>query len=73
MKRMDNYLKLSKELYKKCRIEQAVRDYAQICQIEVKEEKACYLCCFSNMRFDVKTVISEFENYLIGLTRKNEY
>ena len=70
---MNNVLYLNKEIYNKSNLQIAIRDYSNITKIEVKEVHGYYSCTFRDCKFDAGITILEFENYLIGITRKNDY
>lgn len=73
LKRMNDCLKLSKEVYVKDIIEQVIKDYSEICVVHLNEDERYFNCVFFDTVMDKKITMKEFEDYLIGLTRKYEY
>jgi hypothetical protein len=70
---MSKRIKLSKELYNLVVVEQTVAAYSGICRVSVSQEDK-YICCdVIESVADIDLTIKEFENYMIGLTRKNDY
>ena len=70
---MNDCLKLSKEFYTKNIIEKVIKDYSEICNVRLIEEEKYYNCIFIDTIMDAEITMKEFEDYLIGLTRKYEY
>lgn len=70
---MSNCLRLSKELYLKNIIEKVIEDYSEICNVKIVDEGNYFECIFVDTIMDMETTMKEFEDYLIGLTRKYEY
>lgn len=70
---MNDCLKLNKELYAKKIIEEVIKDYSEICIVYLTENEGYYKCKFLDTVMDKKITMKEFEDYLIGLTRKYEY
>lgn len=65
-----NELKLNKGLYFLNRINIAIKAFADIADISIREEEKYYLCDFSNCSYDLETTMMEFENYIIDLSNK---
>lgn len=57
-------------LYPRTVIEQAVRDYANICQIELQNVPRGTRCEFYDSRAPLRMTVQEFSNYLIELINK---
>lgn len=63
-------LRLCKEFYREQEIRTAVRDYAGIASVGLTEEEDYFVCVFSACRAEPRLVMSEFANYVLGLTVK---
>ena len=70
---MNNNLLLPKEIYSACMINRAVADFKGVCTIDIKDEENYYSCIFKSCIYDEIQTLEEFENYLIGCVRQNEY
>ncbi|MDO4297671.1 MAG: HxsD-like protein [Lachnospiraceae bacterium] len=70
---MNDSLWLNKELYRKSTIQQALKDYSGICEVQLLEEQNYYVCRFLRTVPERGLTMKEFEDYLISLTRKYEY
>lgn len=70
---MNNCLSLSKEIYGRNIIEKVIKAYSEICDVQIVEHKKYYDCIFRKTLMDTELTMKEFEDYLIGLTRKYEY
>lgn len=57
-------------LYPRAVIEQAVRDYDHICQIELQAVPQGTICCFYDSSATLMMTVQEFSNYLIELINK---
>jgi|GEM_PF-6433479 len=56
-----------KRIYPRQTLENAVFAYKGIANIRINEERDSYKCVFGKSSIDTKTVINEFDNYLIEL------
>lgn len=65
-----NRLFLNKSIYDKKYILIAIQDYCRISKIKIEEQQEYYICIFEHCIYDTIMTIKEFENYLIGITRK---
>lgn len=70
---MNNCLKLNKELYARKIIEEVIKVYSEICTVHLIDNEEYYDCRFLDTVMDKEITMKEFEDYLIGLTRKYEY
>lgn len=60
-------------LYPRLVIEQAVRDYADICKIELQNVPGRTICEFYDSKAPLPITVKEFSNYLIELINKHEW
>lgn len=70
---MNNCLQLNKDIYSRDIIEKVSEVYAQMCDVQIVEKDTFFECRFFNTITDMELTMKEFENYLIGLSRKYEY
>lgn len=70
---MNNCLRLNKDIYSRNIIEKVSDAYTQLCEIQIVERETFFECKFFNTITDTELTMNEFENYLIGLSRKYEY
>lgn len=64
---MNNSLNLNKLIYVYDDIVNASNAFTEFCQIEVKDNNEYWLLNFTDCVTEEKTIIAEFENYLIDL------
>lgn len=69
----NNILILSKDLYSKIPLQNAISMFTSLCQIEVIENDKEWKCIFYQCKADAELTKKEFENYLIGRVRQIEY
>lgn len=62
-----NKLKLVKELYDKNSISKAIKDYEDLCVIQVKDLTEVWELIFFKCVYDTKLTMKEFENYVIDI------
>ena len=60
-------LKLTKKIYQKNSILNAIKEYSKLTDITMKEDDDYFYLDFQNCHFNAKMTISEFENYLIEM------
>ena len=60
-------LSFAKKLYQRACIERAIRDYRDICTIDLEEKNTAYCCTFSKSNAELQLTAYEFANYLIEL------
>lgn len=70
---MNSILELSKDIYSIDIIEKVSEAFNEICDVQIIEKDDVFQCTFLNNVTDTELTIKEFENYLIGLSRKHEY
>ncbi len=67
-----NELKLSKEIFEKAVILNAISQYDSLCRISINEkDNNYYKLSFSNCLYSNEETIKEFENYVIDLMNSN--
>lgn len=64
---MNNSLNLNKLIYVYDDIVNASNAFTEFCRIEVKDNNEYWLLNFTDCVTEEKTIIAEFENYLIDL------
>lgn len=62
-----NKLKLTTNIFSKAYIEEAIRAYKDICNIEISEINNYIVCKFTDCIYNTEETIKEFENYVIDL------
>ena len=70
---MNKQLMLNKQIYNSEIVDEVIEVYSAICTVNVLEDEKYIYCDFINSVTDIEVTIKEFEDYLIGLTRKYEY
>lgn len=60
-------LNLSKEIYQKPSVLEAMKDYEKLARIQFGEADHYWNLYFFETRYDMQKTVSEFENYLIGI------
>ena len=60
-------LQLSKEIYSKQSVSNAIAAYSGYARITVFEKRNCLQLTFRNCKYDESRTVKEFENYLISL------
>ncbi len=68
---MNKELYLNKSIYNENIIRQGIRDYNSIAQFKFDEKTEYYIVSVISSCFDFEITFKEFENYLIGLLKKN--
>lgn len=67
---MSNILTLNKDIYDIHSVNNAIRAYAKLTEIECSERNDHWICIFKNCRYDASLTMMEFENYLIGILNR---
>ena len=65
---IDKYeILFNKGIYNSLAIQRAVKDYSQICNIQVVETENSIRCIFTNSKYDLQETALEFSNYLLEI------
>lgn len=62
-----NKLELNTEVYSIMNIKNVIEIYKNYADICIKDNSQYVIVCFDDCKYDCKTTMKEFENYLIGL------
>ncbi len=62
-----NSRKFDADIYSKKAIEQSIIDFNELCRIETETNNNYIICRFFDCKYDIKTTIDEFSNYVIDL------
>ncbi|CUX34512.1 hypothetical protein BN3456_01584 [Clostridium sp. C105KSO13] len=65
---MRKKLLLSKELYNYTDVQETIQAYSSLASIELSSNQQYLICDFHSCLYDLVKTISEFENYLIGVS-----
>lgn len=72
MERVKHCLYLHKKIYDRNSIQEAMKDYKEICRIEFSQKEEYYCLVISEAKADLELVKQEFTNYVIGLGVKSK-
>ena len=62
-----NSRKFDADIYPQKAIEQSILDFNELCRVETEISDNYIICRFFDCKYDVKTTIDEFSNYIIDL------
>jgi len=61
-------LKLNKEIYKETAIKQAIEDFSELAEFEIKKDSKFFIVNLNNVKPEYKVSLKdEFANYVLGL------
>ena len=64
---------MNKEIYDRKSIIQASNDFAQLAMVRVTDGDSYWICSFEQCKVSSSRIMSEFENYLIGLFNRKGF
>lgn len=70
---MSKTVVFSREIYSRKNIEYTMSAFDKICTMDLSVIDNNYVVFFSDNKLPMDRTIKEFENYLIGIVRQNEF
>ena len=66
-------LLISKDIYSDLAVSMTISAFEYLCKIDIVDNDTYWTCLFRDCKLDFYLTIKEFENYLIGMSRQNDF